>query len=627
MKIALTYLLKAICREFDAELAVLIRSEGESSETVAFAYADGSDKKQESILQLGLSLQSKREELIAELQKKGGYKKYGTFEIELAPIRYELLLFSNSEIPEKLESESWESIRDLLETKENHSGEFREALENVDVVVYSMKPKGFQINFISKAVEKLFGFSANEISKNKFTLLKKVQRESYSKVRKFLQEVSNGMQAVVEYTIADSAGKPRYIRHSGIPIKRNGKVISVVGAIVDVTEEVTLRERLQHSEEKFRLLMETAEDLIFTLDRQGNFLIVNKNGALMLGYTESEMIGKHFLEFVKEDNKADVALAFQKILASEDVVRFEAILVDIAGNEIVLEIQARSVRKNGEIDGVMAIGRDITERILQERELKDLNARLIEANRIISIERDRAQEKVTVLEELNRLKNEFISNVSHELRTPLASIVGFAEAITSDPEMPREMIDEFNNIIYTEGKRLAKLINDILDFSKLDAEGEKLEKKDFDFVPLLKELVEIYTKQAVEKGVELNAEIPETEIIIHGDRERLSNAIGHIISNAVKFTDKGGRVTVLVNNFLKDAEVIVSDTGIGIPKEELPKLFQKFSKINRPGSQVPGAGLGLAMAKKIIDLHNGLINVKSEVNKGTTFVIRLPKKI
>jgi PAS domain S-box-containing protein len=373
--------------------------------------------------------------------------------------------------------------------------------------------------------------------------------------------------------------------------------------------------------------METAEDLIFTLDRQGNFLIVNKNGALMLGYTESEMIGKHFLEFVKEDNKADVALAFQKILASEDVVRFEAILVDIAGNEIVLEIQARSVRKNGEIDGVMAIGRDITERILQERELKDLNARLIEANRIISIERDRAQEKVTVLEELNRLKNEFISNVSHELRTPLASIVGFAEAITSDPEMPREMIDEFNNIIYTEGKRLAKLINDILDFSKLDAEGEKLEKKDFDFVPLLKELVEIYTKQAVEKGVELNAEIPETEIIIHGDRERLSNAIGHIISNAVKFTDKGGRVTVLVNNFLKDAEVIVSDTGIGIPKEELPELFQKFSKINRPGSQVPGAGLGLAMAKKIIDLHNGLINVKSEVNKGTTFVIRLPKKI
>ncbi len=504
---------------------------------------------------------------------------------------------------------------------------YNQALENVDVVLYSMKADGSSFDFISPAVIKIFGFNPEDLIQNKITLLKKIRRSEYPKVRKFLADLQDGKPSVIEYGIVDSKGEERFIRHSGIPIVQQSKIEKIVGAIIDVTSEVQLRENLRYSEEKFKLLMETMEDLIFTLDDKGNFLLINKNGSQLLGYTVEEMLGRHFLEFVAEDNKSEVAVAFQDILKSDNVVRFEAKLLDTMGQEIIFEIQARSIKSGNKINGMMAIGRDMTQRIKYEQELKDLNSKLIEANRIISIERDRAKEKISLLEELNRMKNEFISNVSHELRTPLASIVGFAEAISSDAEMPRETITEFNNIIYSEGKRLARLINDLLDFSKLESEGEHLEKTDFDLVPVLKEVVESFTQQAEEKGIVLNASVPEAEIILHGDKERIKNAIAHVVSNAVKFTNKGGRVSIMLNNFLHEVEIIISDTGIGIPKEDIPKLFQKFSKVNRPGNQIPGAGIGLAMTKKIIDLHNGLINVKSKVNEGTTFIIRLPKKV
>jgi two-component system phosphate regulon sensor histidine kinase PhoR len=330
---------------------------------------------------------------------------------------------------------------------------------------------------------------------------------------------------------------------------------------------------------------------------------------------------------VKEESKPDVAVAFQKILNTSEAVKFEARLLDNFGKEMIFDIVARSVKGENGVEGMLAIGRDFTKRRKDELKLKELNNKLIEANRLVSIERDRAKEQITVLEEIDKLKNDFISNVSHELRTPLASIVGFAEAISSDPEMPRDMINEFNEIIFTEGRRLAKLINDILDFSKLDIEGKALEKSDFNLLDLLRDLVKNNLEAAESKGVIFTSEIPEAMVPIYADKERISNALGHILSNAVKFTDKDGRVTLLVNDFLKDVEIIISDTGVGIPKEDIPKLFEKFSKVNRPGAQAPGAGLGLAAAKKIIDLHNGLIRVKSEINKGTTFIVRLPKKV
>lgn len=502
-----------------------------------------------------------------------------------------------------------------------------EIFDNLDLIIYSTSPDSFRFNLISGSVKPIFGYELNNIENKKFTLIKRIYPEDRKKLKTFLQEIRQGKKAVIEYRIKDNYRNERYVRHTGIPVIKENKIISVIGTIIDVTEEIKLREGLRYSEERFRLLIDTASDFIFSLDKTGSFVLVNRNGAMALGYSVKEMLGKHFLEFVNEDYKAQVAVDFQRILSTEEPVNFEARLVDNFGKKMIFDIHARCLKANGKLEGMLGIGRDITKRIEDEKKLKELNSKLIEANRLVSIERDRAKEQITVLEELNRLKNDFISNVSHELRTPLASIVGFAEAIANDPEMPREMINEFNEIIFTEGKRLAKLINDILDLSKLDLEGEGLEKSDFNLLKVLRDVTDNYEKLALEKGLDFSAEIPEAMIMINADKDRITSAIGNVLSNAIKFTDAGGRVSVLVNDFLKEVEIIISDTGIGIPEDDIPKLFEKFTKVNRPGTQVPGAGIGLAATKKIIDLHNGLIRIKSELNKGTTVIIRLPKKV
>lgn len=501
----------------------------------------------------------------------------------------------------------------------------KETTQHVESIIYLTDAKGGKFYYITEAVKKVLGLTPGEVASNGYGILRRILPEDIPKFKQFVKVVQNGKNSVVEYQFKDKDDNIRWLRHTGVPIYEDGELARIAGVISDVTEEKELLDKLERSEERFRLLVETANDMIFALNKHGYFVMINESGALSLGYKPNEITGKHFLEFVDENNKSEIALAFQKILNTHANTSFEVEFVDKLGQKVIFDIQARSTLSNGDLSGVLGVGRDITGRRKDENKLKELNTKLIEANRIISIERDRAKQQITMLEELNKLKNRFISNVSHELRTPLASIVGFAETLSSDEELPEEMVKEFNNIILTEGKRLAKFINDLLDFSKLE-QDEALSKTDFDLIKLLHELVNNFTSIAEEKEITISREIPEAEIIINADKERISKAFNHLLANAFKFTDADGRVTVIAQDFLKEVEVIISDTGVGIPEEDLPYLFEKFHKINRPGAQIHGAGFGLSISKKIIDLHKGFIKATSEVNRGTTFVVRLPKQ-
>ena len=229
----------------------------------------------------------------------------------------------------------------------------------------------------------------------------------------------------------------------------------------------------------------------------------------------------------------------------------------------------------GEVSGMISIGRNINNRKSDEQKIRDLNSKLIEANRIISIERERARHKIGVLEELNKLKSEFISNISHELRTPLASVVGFAETIASDPELPKETVKEFNEIILSEGKRLAKLINDVLDFSKLEAGEDEIIHESFSVTGAIEDVIGSFEKQIQEKELVLTKDYSQDNIAMIGDKKRITQMFVNLISNSIKFTNRGGRISILVTDYGKEIEFAVSDTGIGIPDIDLPKL-QKF---------------------------------------------------
>ena len=256
-----------------------------------------------------------------------------------------------------------------------------------------------------------------------------------------------------------------------------------------------------------------------------------------------------------------------------------------------------------------------------------MKPKLIESERLLSIERRRANQQKSLLVELNKLKNEFISNISHELRTPLASIIGFSETIESDDNLPEDMRKDFNRIILSEGKRLAKLINDVLELSRIESGTIALNKSNFDFARLIKETIEYFRADLQDKNIHLTTEFPDEEIFLFADREKISQVFSGVISNAIKFTDKNGRITVIVNNLMKEAEVIISDTGAGIPEKDLPFIFEKFYRVQRKDYENPGTGLGLVFVKQIVDLHKGYVEIQSEVNKGTSVVIRLLKSL
>ena len=382
---------------------------------------------------------------------------------------------------------------------------------------------------------------------------------------------------------------------------------------------------LKHSQGFFRVLLEVSEDLLFILDQDGCFITLNDFGAASLDYSPDELVGKHFLEFVsfKEKNKA--AQAIQKIIEHDKIFTFETTLISKYGNEIIFEISGNSLIEKNKIAGVLAVGKNITELRNFEEKINQLNSKLLEANRIITIERQRSKRQKAILYELNKMKSEFVSNISHELRTPLASIIGFSETIASDVNMPVEMKNEFNEIILTEGKRLAKLVNDVLDVSRIESGELELNRAESDIVVILNEVIESNKKSIDEKNLTLTTDLPSENVILMIDKERISQILNSVINNAVKFTNRNGRITISAQTLYKEFEITVSDTGIGIPAKDLPYIFQKFYRVSRPGIEIPGTGLGLVFVKQIVDLHKGFISVQSEVNKGTTVILKLPR--
>ena len=373
-------------------------------------------------------------------------------------------------------------------------------------------------------------------------------------------------------------------------------------------------------------LIEVSDDLIYFLDYPGYIKSINKNGALLLGYQPEDLIGRYFIEFVKTSSKSLVLNAFQKALSSDSkITTFEAVLLDKLGNEFPFKFRIKAILVENNVKGVIGIGRSLSSIKKLEDKITELSEKYKEAKRIINIERSRGLQKVSLLEELNKMKSEFISNVSHEFRTPLASIIGFSESIASDPSMTQEHKKEFNEIILSEGKRLARLINDVLDLTRLEKGEISLNKARFNCVSLLHKIIEKNLENIKSKNLQLTYELPKEEIYIDGDKERLEQMFNSLLSNAIKYTGKGGRISIFAHSLFKEFEVIITDTGIGIAKKDLPYIFQKYFSDSKSNEHSTGTGLGLVFVKQIVDLHKGSISIQSELNEGTTVIVRLIK--
>lgn len=500
-------------------------------------------------------------------------------------------------------------------------------LSKIDAVVYSYNIKKKRYDFISTSVQNILGLTSQEIRENQFRMVRRIKKSHLKDFKLFTTKVKHGESSSFDYEYKINSNKYRLLHHVAEPIVVNGKIKKVVGVITDITREKDIFNKLKKSERRFGLLINTAMDFIYSLNGFGYLVHVNENGANTLGYTAEEMLGKHFLDFATNYQKDELTKSFQNMLASKSTIHFEIDLLHKLDKSIKYEFLATPFLEDGEITGMLGIGRDITRRRKNEGIISSLRQKLKEKERLVEIERDRAKQQITILEEINLLKNEFISNVSHELRTPLASIVGFAETLTSDEYLPRDLINEFSNIILTESKRLAIFIDDILDFSELEGGATNLQKEEFNIIELLNTIAKKNENAFSEKNISFTSLIPDAEITIFADRGKLEKAFNTILENTLRFTTNGDKVSFVIQEFLKEVEITISDNGNGISENDIKFLFDKFHSAGSTNAVTPTAGIALSLVKQIFEHHKGLLQVKSSLGEGTTFIIRLPKAI
>ena len=230
------------------------------------------------------------------------------------------------------------------------------------------------------------------------------------------------------------------------------------------------------------------------------------------------------------------------------------------------------------------------------------------------------------VESSQKSQREFVANVSHELKTPLTSIQGFAQAILDETADTPERRKQAAQIIYDEAGRMHHMALDLLDLARLDAGTADLNMSPVDLRALLQAVVEKLTPQAGRTGIHLQLDIREQLPALIGDGDRLAQVFTNLVDNALKFTPANGTVNVSAARVGREMAISITDSGIGIPNEALPRLFDRFYQLDssRAGGEGHGVGLGLAIVKEIIEAHGGRISVRSEVGHGTTFVIHLP---
>ncbi|MBE9580474.1 MAG: response regulator [Proteobacteria bacterium] len=344
-------------------------------------------------------------------------------------------------------------------------------------------------------------------------------------------------------------------------------------------------------EENLLAILNSLADALVVADWRTDIVLFNEKAASLFGLTEAKTLGRPVSECIESDELLSFILR---------AIQSDSSLAPLmAGEEPVVKVQEKSFRvhvdpvKNGDgtVVGAVCLFHD-----------------------------------VTGISAMDKLRADFLSMVSHELKAPLSSLLmqisvihdGLAGDLTSKQT---DLLGKAKE----KTKGMITLVNDILDYRRIQ-EGKSIQKiESLDLAEILQRTVELMRLSAEEKGISMKSEIEEEVPSFSGDRGGIEAVFVNLISNAIKYTPKGGNVQVVLNKAGKDLRFKVADTGIGIPPEDIDRVFERFYRIKTEQTRrVTGSGLGLSIVKGILDAHNGSVRVESEVGKGTTFVVSLP---
>ncbi len=358
----------------------------------------------------------------------------------------------------------------------------------------------------------------------------------------------------------------------------------------------------------YRAIFEALSDLgegFFIVDGR-RIVLVNEAFTRISGYTPDELQGlASFYEIVPEDEREALRERMAHRLQGGQVHdHYETVIRHKSGDRVNLEVAVKAIQL-GSRPRVLAIVRDVTTRRRMEAALQAQNARL---------------------QELDTLKSSFISTVSHELRTPLASILGYAEFLEDGIGGPLTSDQQcFVSQIHLGAKRLEALVDDLLDFARLEAGALRLNCQEEELRQQVREVVASFTPLAESKQIALEVGLPDQELPLRMDGMRISQVLTNLLSNAFKFTPPGGRIRVALSAHDQEVKLSVEDSGIGISREHLPYLFERFYQVDPSFTRVHGgAGLGLPIAKALIEAHGGRIGAESQVGQGARFWFTLP---
>ncbi len=482
---------------------------------------------------------------------------------------------------------------------------YRNMINNLDLGFYQVSWEGDLLNY-NPAFGYLLGFGPTEdlskINVKQFwqnpserdIYLKKLEEERFVKNYVVHSRKKDGQNIVLHLNshLIDSQ-----------PIK-------IQGVISDITEKYELEQKVKESESRYRNLFESVPFAIALIDQKGRIIYCNPPTEKLLGFRIEELIGNKFrnLAAIQPDYLPMMLERFQKLLKGEIIPPFDAKFNKKNGDLVWINYQTTLV-KLGENFLVQAILHDIT-----DRKRADLLV----------------QEEIQKLKELDQIRKDLISRVSHELKTPLVSVCGASELLLDlFKDEINEESKELIQMIEKGGSRLKYLVDNLLDITRIEYDKFELIKELTNLSEIIQDCANEMMYLIKRRKLDLKLELPN-ELFINLDKIRIEQVVLNLLSNAIKNTPPKGKILIKLYRKGNWAEFFVNDTGIGLTREEMDRIFTRFGKIERYGEglefiDIQGSGLGLYISKEIIDLHKGQIWAESAGrDKGSTFIIKLP---
>ncbi|WP_051273637.1 PAS domain S-box protein [Desulfotruncus alcoholivorax] len=532
---------------------------------------------------------------------------------------------------------------------------YRRLAENAPDVIYriSYVPEP-HFEYISLAVEKLTGYTPDQFYDNNKLLCRAVYPHDRGLLQSLVAGETSGGEPV-ELRWQHQNGQIIWMEHRNLIIKdKDGHIVAIEGIARDITErkmiESARRERMLYDRvmttalsiftkyhNRSGLLEELLDLVLERLDYQAGVYYAYNEWSNVLEKLVSKPVEVGRFHDLLDDEKIKSAMLNKEIVVIDGSRQSNTLNIKFSGdNVIIIPVHYQEIM-HGVI--VLAAGKKISGNevafleqmsvqlgitlhgIKQFDDLKTLSSQLAVRQKEIEI-------KNKELEYANRAKSEFLTNMSHELRTPLNSVIGFSELLE------RQLFGDLNDRqleyvmdIKESGEHLLSLINDILDLSKIEAGAMELDLNDVYLPDLLHGSIRMFREKGMKKGIKLDLDIDDTISLITADSRKIKQVIFNLLSNAVKFTPEGGSVTLSAVGRQDHVLVCVSDTGIGVSEEDKDNIFKEFAQVDGSLSRRhEGTGLGLALSKKLVEMHGGEIGVESKLGVGSKFFFKLPAK-